>query len=473
MPPRWVTRATLMVFMSLTDGRVAAGLPCRVAAGPSALAVSGAQHSRSSSRSRAIRLCTATSHSPDEVLRARLTLFATSALWGTYPTLLKLLYAADGAAPLTPLTVTVARFALMAMVGQAVLSQPAVEPAQEPVPTLEQPTLTPASTSAAFVPTPAFVLAAAELGLWGCGGTQLNSLALQDLTAVRGTVLLATVNILTPALQRVFGSTIAQRRIERKTWLACVLALACTILAVEGDALAAASGAASGAASASTATSNTALSAADGLVLCAAACYAMAKVRLGTFVQSFPAQRLAAGRLQSQFAFVLILGSGVLASGGMDPSAASAWAQTLSPSQILLLIVSALAPGAGATLLQAEGQRVIPAANAQPIYASMPLFAAGWACLLLHEPLTTTEIVGGIGSCAAAWLASTGGLPPAMEAGKESVEAAEAEAGRETNDSSGMSKAMDAYDGSVKPVARSGERGTKERSSDVRMALAL
>ena len=73
-----------------------------------------------------------------------------------------------------------------------------------------------------------------------------------------------------------------------------------------------------------------------------------------------------------------------------------------------LPMVSALVPGVAATMLQAAGQRVVPAAQAQPIYASMPLFAAGWAALVLNEPISATQAVGGLGACSAALLASTG-----------------------------------------------------------------
>jgi len=95
-------------------------------------------------------------------------------------------------------------------------------------------------------------------------------------------------------------------------------------------------------------------------------------------------------------------------------SSVARWAAQLSPTQALLLTLSALVPGAFATILQAEGQKVVPAASAQPIFASMPLFAAGWACLLLHEPISAQQAIGGAGTCAAALLAAAapGGSRP-------------------------------------------------------------
>ena len=99
---------------------------------------------------------------------------------------------------------------------------------------------------------------------------------------------------------------------------------------------------------------------------------------------------------------------------------------TPTPKQALLLTLSALVPGAFATILQAEGQKVVPAASAQPIFASMPLFAAGWACLLLHEPISAQQAIGGAGTCAAALLAAavTCSVPRGGRAGDSAAAAA-------------------------------------------------
>ena len=53
----------------------------------------------------------------------------------------------------------------------------------------------------------------------------------------------------------------------------------------------------------------------------------------------------------------------------------------------------------------------IPAASAQPIYALMPIAAAAWAFLILHEPVSATEVIGGLGTCVAAVLASSATAP--------------------------------------------------------------
>ena len=56
-------------------------------------------------------------------------------------------------------------------------------------------------------------------------------------------------------------------------------------------------------------------------------------------------------------------------------------------------------------LLQYEGQRMVPAASAQPIYAAAPVLSAVWALLVLREPITANEAVGGLGLGLAAFLA--------------------------------------------------------------------
>ena len=84
------------------------------------------------------------------------------------------------------------------------------------------------------------------------------------------------------------------------------------------------------------------------------------------------------------------------------------WATELSPTQAALLCFSATAAITG-TLLQFEGQRTVPAAAAQPIYASAPLLTAMWSLVVLKEPITPFEALGGLGVFCAATLASSGG----------------------------------------------------------------
>ena len=84
------------------------------------------------------------------------------------------------------------------------------------------------------------------------------------------------------------------------------------------------------------------------------------------------------------------------------------WAAELSPTQAALLCFSATTAVTG-TLLQYEGQRTVPAAAAQPIYAAAPLLTALWSFVILHEPITQFEMLGGLGVFGAAALATSGG----------------------------------------------------------------
>ena len=161
------------------------------------------------------------------LLKARLMLLATAMLWGTYPVSMKLIYAAPGAT-LTPIGTTAVRFAVMALAAQVVLLVQARAPAGGGV-----------GGGEGGGGGDTFWRSAFELGAWGCAGTQLNSMGLQQLSAVRVTLILATVNIFTPALAAIFGTSDSQRSIPRRTWLACALCLVSTVLAARLPPLAA------------------------------------------------------------------------------------------------------------------------------------------------------------------------------------------------------------------------------------------
>ena len=130
-------------------------------------------------------------------------------------------------------------------------------------------------------------------------------------------------------------------------------------------------------------------------------------MRLSSLVACFPARRLAAARLQTQALCSLPFLALASVTASSAASAASV-ATELSPTQAALLCFSATAAITG-TLLQFEGQRTVPAAAAQPIYASAPLLTAMWSLVVLREPITPFEALGGLGVFCAATLASSGG----------------------------------------------------------------
>ena len=337
------------------------------------------------------------------VLGPRTALLTSTVLSSSYPTAVKLIYAADTDSVLTAPVLTAIRFVIMATVAQAFILRPA-ERQRDP---------------AGFWP------AAVELGFWATAGAQLNTAALSQIGVVRGTILLATINILTPTLSAIIGTSEAQRRVAPRTWLACALALASTIYALSDDLSAA-----------STTLATRLLPVeylpGDEMALGAACCYATGQVRLSSLLQQqtedtgraqFMPERLAAARLQTQAACSLLflpLAGGVplaAASGGdvaMLLSSASEWSSHISPTQVGLLCLSASVAVVG-LLLQYEGQKVVPASEAQPIYASSPVLSALWAYAVLSEPITSSEAVGGLGIGGAALLAATSGKEEKQE----------------------------------------------------------
>ena len=318
---------------------------------------------------------------------ARLQLFTSTALSATFPTSLKLLYATDGA-PLTPPLITALRFSLMAAGSQPFLLGGALDDTN--------------SRSGG-----AFWAAAIELGFWAFLGAQLSTIGLQSISAVRGTILLASINVLTPALSAAIGTTAEQRQITLRTWTACILSLLSTIVALQG-----------GAVEASGQQTPLTLSLGDETMLGAACCYAVGQVRLSSLVANFPAPKLAAARLQTQAACSLAFFPLTAAQGveSLSPNLfdAGEWIGHVSGMQAGLLLFSAFTAISG-TLLQFQGQRVVPASDAQPIYASSPLLSALWAWLALGEAVSANQVLGGLGICSAVVLAAAGDTKNTLE----------------------------------------------------------
>jgi len=140
-------------------------------------------------------------------------------------------------------------------------------------------------------------------------------------------------------------------------------------------------------------------------VLGAALCYAAVKVRLAAKARLFPSDMLAAARLLAAASLAwVIFGISNLFQADVQ------WQLDISRLGTecwVLLMLSALISGVIATVLQAEGQRVVPPAQAQTIYATVPLFAAAYDLAFLAEPIEGKEIVAGVAILASAALSST------------------------------------------------------------------
>ena len=144
-------------------------------------------------------------------------------------------------------------------------------------------------------------------------------------------------------------------------------------------------------------------------MICASLCYAAGKVRLSSHLRYHNADDISVGRLVGQ-AGCAAAGLGLIDEtsavhellpeqiGGLgEPvevvaTELASWMSALTPEQLGLLVASSILSGAGATWLQANGQRKAAAPKAQLWFAMTPIFGAFWAFLILGEELTYHEV---------------------------------------------------------------------------------
>lgn len=237
--------------------------------------------------------------------------------------------------------------------------------------------------------------AAAELAALGTAATLLNTWGIEHTTTIRSALLLSGVNILTPFFSTVLGSSPEDRNVPFQVWLGCGIAFASTTYATVPTGSTPLTGFRDG----------------DFAVLFAACFYSLLKVRLADKARRFPPQNLAAAR--NFGGAILALGiflGGQLMGSGVD------WRHEVTKFPIeawALLFFSASVSGVAATILQATGQRDVPPAQAQTIFAGVPLVAAIYDVAILREPLEDREILAGAAVIAGAALSAS-----AVEPGK-------------------------------------------------------
>lgn len=304
---------------------------------------------------------------------ARLCLVAAAALWATYPVAICLLskLMAPVAPPDTAL-VTAIRFLIMAIFSVPLLLE-----------------------SAAGVSSPGFLAAVSQLGVLGSVGTLLNTWGLEQTGAVRGALLLSSVNVFTPLLAALFGRTPEEREVRPVIWLSCLVALVGTVVATAGD---------------GSHPFAVDLSLGDLAVLAASLGYAGVKVTMGSVARFHQAGALAGGRL---LVSALLACAALLWDYSGHPEAALYAALQLPAPVWGVLTASALASGVLATILQAKGQSVVAAAEAQPIFALVVLFSVSYEALFFGEAVEAREWAGGLCLVLSAVLATS--YKPATE----------------------------------------------------------
>ncbi|KAL4428009.1 hypothetical protein ABPG75_002098 [Micractinium tetrahymenae] len=242
-------------------------------------------------------------------------------------------------------------------------------------------------------------IAATELGTWLFLATGIQTLGLQLTTATRAGFLIQATALLTPLL-----ASLAGHRPSRNVWAGCVVALA-GCLAIAADA------------SATDPDDVGAFSlGGDVAILAAAFFFSLATVRLGTYARAIPAVELAAAKSTvlggAALGTFLVVAAAMTAAGEPLSDLWPGWDS--SPVAWAVLCYAALGPGALAAFLHAKGQSVVPPADAQVIFSTMPLWSIAFAFLLLGgEPLSEKTLLGGAAVVAASIIASR--KPPAAE----------------------------------------------------------
>lgn len=280
----------------------------------------------------------------------------------------------------------------------------------------------PSLSTGASVPV---LLAGSELGLYNFASAALEATGLQVLSATHATFLIQFAAVLTPLLSWLGGEHVAPQ-----VWAAVALGVAGSCL-VAYDSIAPSLGPALGSDLGDVGLLAGGEAQGVALVLGACLCNSLAVVRLGRHAPCFNAVELSAAKKVSMCAVSVawLVGVGALQQpaaaapalqaavqdGGApatDVAAAAAeapdlvaggaapgpfpWLPRVSPSGWLLLLYSALGPGALATLLGAQGQRTVPAVQAQILLSLAPLWSALFAQLALGgEEMGPAAWVGG------------------------------------------------------------------------------
>jgi len=236
-----------------------------------------------------------------------------------------------------------------------------------------------------------------ELGVWQVMAFGLEMAGLEVISASKAAFLNQATVLITPLLVHMSGDFV-----HRSEWAACVLGLlGATLVAV--DSAHGAVGAREG-------------SAAPAGYICivvSAVFYAMSTVRMGYYSSQLPALALSinAAVFVSLFSLLWVMYD-------LNGSA-EGWAKTLrvlrslftSSTCVAVLAWIGVGPGALAQFLQAAGQRAVPAAQAQLIYATTPLYATGIAMMTLDAKTEAMGLVAWAGAgllLGAALLASVG-----------------------------------------------------------------
>lgn len=255
--------------------------------------------------------------------------------------------------------------------------------------------------------------ASLELGMWQVVATTLQLYALQTVPTARAGLLLASLNGLVP-----LGAAAQGEQVTRRQWAGCLLALVGVgaVELIEAGASASASGAGGGMPMGVAPEELVG----DALLLASTVAYAAYTVRLGTFSKKLGSTALSTGKMVATVVLcgawvvaeaVEVEGSEVLREQLAHQQHQDALAPLLTglqdPRLWGLLMFLGLVPNALSTYLQVKGQKRVPTAKAQCIYALYPVWAVLLGVALNGDTLEPASIAGGLLVVAAAVLSNT------------------------------------------------------------------
>ena len=225
------------------------------------------------------------------------------------------------------------------------------------------------------------LVAGAELGVWMFLAFGLELFALESVPATRASFIMQSQVIITPIL--VYLSRV---NVKSNEWAACVLGLLGSTLVVLDGIMKA------------NAAEDTHLvgSDASGYILLGLSIisYSLWIVRLGRYSTQFSPLNLTLTKNSFlslySLAFLLLPFPGSESIQGLSREMAALFS---SPEKCLIIGWLGLGPSALAGYLQAVGQKVVPAAQAQVIFSTTPLFASAIAYFVLDA---SEEAMGGI-----------------------------------------------------------------------------
>lgn len=349
--------------------------------------------------------------STDSLPVARATLLLVPLLWATYNPAMRFIYASD-ASP-SPAELTAVRMLIALVPFSLVLLSVAKDEASRS----RKDRRGSSSDGAKKRDVLLLARAGAELGFLNAAGTAFQAFGLERTSATRAGFLLSTINVLVP-----LGAALTGQKVKPAVFLgvglACVGVFVSETSGLEplfsqtvfarGESLAGGSVVAAASASGVVESAVDAFDfgAGDACCLAAAALYSAFTVRLGTYAARLNAAELSAAKALAMTALcVAWWGFERVAGASADGSPASVsvlWSGEAVELGVTSAVAiwsavaySALAPGALANVLQTRGQSAVPAAEAQLIFATTPVFNAAAAAAALGETATTNTLVGG------------------------------------------------------------------------------